>query len=107
MYIQTDFDIGKCLKNLGFEDVDKSMELLYVKDNITIYSCTDCIIPPNGGYPLGMVIKINNEIVYKGIIPQSEKFLIDLLDSLFPKDELLEEINSSMFTKFIDNNKQK
>lgn len=102
MDIQTDFDITKCLKRLGFQEIDKSQELLAVKGNINIYYYHDNILPPLGGCPIGMVIKCENDTIYKGIIPQSEQFLTDLLDSLFPNSELLNEIDGKNHKKFIE-----
>ena len=91
MIIQAGFDIKKCLDELGFKDVDKSQESLAVKNDISVYYFSNGRFTQT--YQLSMIIKHKDKTVYDGLIPANERLLIDLLDLLFPSDELLVELD--------------
>ena len=102
MYIQTNFNIANCLEKLGYKDIEKEREGLVKKDNIIIYYSTQEKLSLGiVGYQIGMKICQGDKIVYDGIVPQSEELLIDLLDLLFPDNELLKKIGLAMYERML------
>lgn len=72
-----EFSLENSLKERGFEIVEKSREMVAVKDLCSVYYATDDII--EDGNPVGMKIVVGNETVFCGRTPQSLEELGNIL----------------------------
>lgn len=93
MFIQTEFNLDTCFENLGFKDIPNDKKSIVKKENIEIYYRIEGKLSLHTNSPLDMMIYESKDLVYHGIEPLSEKALIDLLELLFPKRELITRIN--------------
>ncbi len=69
---------------------------------IRYYTDTNHCYSLNGGNPIGMKIYAVKDVIYDGIVPQSEKSFVNLFELLFPSNKDIENINDAIHNKMIE-----